>query len=88
MTHPTEVPAYSPSFIPRGQGDVEADARELDYLGLPNCSGEEKGSFLGGVGFTLDLASRYWQVPIAKEDREKTAFVTPIGLYEFLQMTF
>ena len=27
---------------------------------------------------SLDLASGYWQVPVAKEDRHKTAFVTPI----------
>ncbi|KAL5460277.1 hypothetical protein EMCRGX_G033718 [Ephydatia muelleri] len=29
----------------------------------------------------LDLTSGYWQVEVAPEDREKTAFVTPYGLF-------
>lgn len=28
----------------------------------------------------LDLASWYYQMPIAEEDQEKTAFITPTGL--------
>ena len=38
---------------------------------------------------SLDLASGYWQVPVAPEHRNKTAFVTPDGgLYEFVRMPF
>ena len=37
---------------------------------------------------TLDLASGYWQVEVSPEDREKTAFVTPYGLFQFCVMSF
>ncbi|CAF4668080.1 unnamed protein product, partial [Rotaria sp. Silwood2] len=31
----------------------------------------------------LDLKSGFYQIPINEADREKTAFVTPFGLYQF-----
>ena len=37
---------------------------------------------------TLDLLSGYWQVEVAGKDREKTAFVTQDGLFEFKVMPF
>ena len=36
----------------------------------------------------LDCASGYWQVPLAEEDRLKTAFSTPTCHYEYLRMPF
>ena len=36
----------------------------------------------------LDLAKGYWQVPMNPEDRDKTAFVSPKGLYQFTTMLF
>ena len=37
---------------------------------------------------TLDLRSGYWQVSVDPKDREKTAFVTPDGLWEFCRLPF
>ena len=37
---------------------------------------------------TLDLLSGYWQVELKKDDREKTAFCTQEGLFEFKVMPF
>ena len=37
---------------------------------------------------TLDLISGYWQVENDDRDREKTAFTTPDGLFEFNVMPF
>lgn len=37
---------------------------------------------------SLDLASGYYQIPIAKESRHKTAFITPDGHYEVVRMPF
>ena len=37
---------------------------------------------------TLDLASGYWQVGMHPDDREKTAFCTADGLFEFNVMPF
>ena len=37
---------------------------------------------------TLNLASGYWQIPLAHSFREKTAFATPFGLFQFIVMPF
>jgi len=37
---------------------------------------------------SLDCTVGYWQVPLRKEDREKTAFTTHCGIYEWLAMPF
>ena len=46
-------------------------------------------SLAGSTLFTtLDLASGYWQVEVEPHDKEKTAFSTPKGHYEFNVMPF
>lgn len=37
---------------------------------------------------SFDLRSGYWQIPMAEEDKVKTAFVTPDGVSEFNVMPF
>lgn len=36
----------------------------------------------------IDISRAYHHIPVAKESIEKTAIITPIGLYEFLRMPF
>lgn len=45
---------------------------------------------LGGSRYfsSLDLYRGFWQLPVAGEDREKTAFITPDGLFQFRRMPF
>ena len=58
------------------------DAYPLPRLGQTIDALQSAGFFS-----SLDLASGYWQVPVAREDRHKTAFCTPDGgLFEFVKM--
>ncbi|XP_047039644.1 uncharacterized protein LOC124644376 [Helicoverpa zea] len=37
---------------------------------------------------TLDLRSGYWQVSVNEQDRDKTAFISPLGTFRFKRMPF
>ena len=37
---------------------------------------------------TLDMNAGYWQIPVAEEDKDKTAFITRYGLFQFTRMPF
>ena len=45
---------------------------------------------VGGAKYisALDLTRGYWQVPMSAADRHKTAFTTPMGLFQFTVMPF
>ena len=59
-----------------------------DQYPLPNIS--DVLDYLNGSRYfsSLDLKSGYYQVEVAEEDQEKTAFCTPDGLWEFKVMPF
>ena len=70
------------------------DYRELnkitkkDAYPLPRLDDALDGMANARFFSTLDLASGYWQVAMDEEDREKTAFATHEGLFEFTRMPF
>lgn len=50
---------------------------------------DQLDALAGNMYFTtLDLASGYYQIVIREEDKQKTAFVTPEGHFEFNRMPF
>ncbi|CAL9699311.1 unnamed protein product [Knipowitschia caucasica] len=59
-----------------------------DAYPLPQI--EECLDVIGGASMfsTLDLQSGYWQIAVDSKDREKTAFITKWGLYEYTRMPF
>lgn len=91
----SESPFSSPIVVVRKKnGDVRLciDYRKLnlqtvkDAYALPNL--EESFSALTGSRWfsVLDLKSGYYQIEMAEADKAKTAFVTPLGFWEFNRM--
>jgi len=57
-----------------------------DAYALPNLE-ETFSALTGSKWFTvLDLKSGYYQTEVEEEDKPKTAFVTPLGFWEFNRM--
>ena len=97
IIRPSSSPYAAPIVVVRKKsGEIRlcCDYRRLndltrrDSYPLPRI--EECLDALGGAKFftTLDLASGYHQVAMAEEDKHKTAFTCPFGLFEWNRMLF
>ena len=97
ICRPSRSPWAAPVILvdkPDGSVRFCVDYRELNKITkdeiypLPRVD-DVLSSFQGqGVFSTGDLASGYWQIPLNEKDKEKTAFITHEGLYEFNVMPF
>ena len=97
VIEPSRSPWAAPVVIaPKKDGGLRfcVDYRELnkvtkkDVYPLPRI--DDTVDALNGAQFlsAFDLLSGYWQVGVAQEDREKTAFVTHEGLFQWTCMPF
>ena len=97
IIQPSSSPRASPVVLVRKKdGSLRfcIDYRHLNLLTKPDVFPlphmDDLLDQLGQSKFfsTLDLASGYWQVKVHHDSREKTAFITHQGLYEFSVMPF
>ena len=97
VIQPSESPWASPMVLVRkknGKLRICVDYRhlnsvtKLDAYPIPRI--DDLLDQLGSAKYftTLDLASGYWQICVANDSIEKTAFTTPQGLFEFRVMPF
>ena len=94
---PSSSPYAAPIVLLRkksGELRMCCDYRRLNAItrrdAFPIPRMEECIDALEGAKYfsTLDLASGFHQVEMAAEDREKTAFLTPFGLYAWKRLPF
>ena len=97
VIQPSESPwASAPVLIRKKDGGVRwcVDYRRLnaitvkDAFPLPLISDCLESLAENQFMSTLDMASGYWQVGVHPGDRDKTAFITKYGLFEFIRMPF
>jgi hypothetical protein len=80
--------------VPKPGGDVRvcADLRDLNKNVVPNRfpmpTTDEVLTSIGGAKLfsVIDLKKAYFQVPLTKDSRHYTAFLTPIGLYQYCRL--
>ncbi|KMQ86215.1 gag-pol polyprotein [Lasius niger] len=83
-------------LVPKKDGGwrICGDYRRLNELTIPDrypiLHLQDFAHKLHGctVFSTIDLARAYHQIPMATQDKEKTALITPFGLFEFNVMPF
>jgi len=98
MIQPSRSPSNSPWMLVKksnGEDRPVIDFRGLNAITIPDrypMLRTDVALFtLNGmrVFSTLDLKQGFWQIPIKKSDREKTAFTVPgLGHYEWMRLPF
>lgn len=83
-------------LVPKKNGTIRfcVDYRNLnkitraDKYPLPLIDELLQSTKKNSVMSSIDLKSGYWQIEVAPEDRDKTAFVSPFGTFRFRRMPF
>lgn len=97
IIRPSKSPWASPlHLVTKTDGTLRpcGDYRRLNDITVPDRYPlpriEDFHHILNGkkIFSKLDLLKAYYQIPIAEEDKQKTAIITPFGLYEFNVMSF
>jgi hypothetical protein len=97
VIEPSTSPWASPVLlVPKSDGSSRfcVDYRRLnavtkkDRYPLPHIQDIFDTVGKGKVFSVLDLRSGYWQLPVAAQDREKTAFTCHIGQFQFKRVAF
>ncbi|CAM4507914.1 unnamed protein product [Lepidochelys olivacea] len=97
IIHPSGSAWTSPVvLVPKPDGEIRfcVDCRKLNAVTRPDNypmpHTDELLEKLGRAQFisTLDLTKGYWQVPLDESAKERSAFITHLGLYEFNVLPF
>ncbi|CAM4669362.1 unnamed protein product [Lepidochelys kempii] len=97
VIRPSESAWASPVvLVPKPDGEIRfcVDYRKLNAVTRPDNypmpRTDELLEKLGRAQFisTLDLTKGYWQVPLDESAKERSAFITHLGLYEFNVLPF
>ena len=97
MIEPSKSPWACGVVMAKKKGDQLRFCCDFRYLNsvtvkdaYPIPRIDESLSKLGDANFftTLDLGSTFWQVPLRKQDRDKTGFACELGLFQWKRMPF
>ena len=97
VIQPSKSPWASPILLAdKKNGKVRfcIDYRRLNNVTIqdayPLPKMDEIFKVLGNSSYfsTLDLTDAFWSIPVAEDDRQKTAFTSKYGLWEFTSMPF
>lgn len=97
VIEPSSSPWWSnPVVVAKPDGSMQfcIDLRQLNAISkfdaYPMPKVDDLLDKLGGAWFlsSLDLTHGYWQIAVGPSDREKTVFVSPRGLFQFVRMPF